>query len=246
MRSPPTDRSAEVSLPAARTRFRSPGPSGSRRTTRRWISTDSGTRVTALRHRPDAWIGWRFLYAPGAGSNLDDPLGHHLAQALPARGIEVIRFQFPYMEAGRKMPDRAPVLEQTWRAVIEAFRGGAARLAVGGRSMGGRMASHVVSQGAPVEALILLAYPLHPPGRPEKRRDRHLPGISAPTLFCSGTRDAFATPSEIRTAASLLPDSRVHLLEGADHGFNVLKSSGRTREEVWSEAVSAIQAWLPG
>jgi hypothetical protein len=154
-----------------------------------------------------------------------------------------VRFQFPYQEARRKAPDRNPVLEATWLAVIEAVHG-PERLVVGGRSMGGRIASQVVAKGAAADALALFAYPLHPPGRPERRRDEHLSSIRVPALFCSGTSDAFASPEELAEAAALVPNSLVHLLESADHGFAVRKASGRTRNEVWQEAVDAMWEWL--
>ena len=110
--------------------------------------------------------------------------------------------------------------------------------------MGGRIASQVVAQGQDVDALCLFAYPLHQPGKPSSRRDEHLPSITAPTLFCSGTRDTFATPDELRVAASKVPSSTVRLLEGADHGFKVLKSSGRPLEDVWHEAVGYLADWV--
>ena len=188
--------------------------------------------------------GWTFVYAPGAGSNIRDPFGAFAATALAAAGVTTLRFQFPYMEAGRRAPDRPPLLEATWRAVIDASRGDASRLVVGGRSMGGRIASQVVAQGVAVDALALFAYPLHPPGKPEQLRTEHLAAIEAPVLFCSGTRDAFASPDELRAAARGVRHATVHLLEAADHGFAVPKASGRTREQVWSEAVSTMVAWL--
>jgi predicted alpha/beta-hydrolase family hydrolase len=95
-----------------------------------------------------------------------------------------------------------------------------------------------------VDALALFAYPLHPPGRPEQARDAHLPALHLPVLFCSGTNDAFASPDETRAAAAKTARSTVHLMEAADHGFNVPKSSGRTRNDVWAEAVIALQEWL--
>jgi predicted alpha/beta-hydrolase family hydrolase len=110
--------------------------------------------------------------------------------------------------------------------------------------MGGRIGSHVVAQGTKAAALALFAYPLHPPGKPEQRRDAHLPDIAVPTLFCSGTRDAFASPEELREASTLVPNASVHALDGADHGFAVPKSSGRTLQDVWAEAVDALVAWL--
>ena len=148
------------------------------------------------------------------------------------------------MEAGKRRPDPSRVLEETWQQVIHSVRPSATKLIIGGRSMGGRIASQVVAQGAQVEGLALFAYPLRPPSNPLKWRDEHLPDIHVPTLFCSGTRDAFGTPEELKAAASKAPDATVRLLECADHGFAVLKSSGRTREDVWTEAIDGLLAWL--
>ena len=202
--------------------------------------------VTAIRTPPEATPnGWMFIYAPGAGSNVHDRFGARACRSLAAQGFDAVRFQFPYMEAGKRRPDRTPVVEATWRAVIETLRHDGVRLAVGGRSFGGRIASQVVAGGTPADALELFAYPLHPPGNPEKMRDEHLPLIGVPTLFCSGTRDAFGAPDELRDAASKVPDATLHLLDHADHGFSVPKSSGRTREDVWDEAIDAVIDWLP-
>lgn len=208
------------------------------------ITLADGRPITALRTEPAVDAGWTFIYAPGAGSNIHDPFGAFAARELAALGVAVVRLQFPYQEAGKRAPDRPPVLEETWRSVIEAVRREGARLAVGGRSMGGRIASQVVAQGVDVDALVLFAYPLHPPGRPEQVRDGHLPSIAVPTLFCSGTNDAFASPEELRAAAAKVPVSVVHLMEGADHGFAAPKVSGRTRQEVWAEAVGAMWEWM--
>jgi predicted alpha/beta-hydrolase family hydrolase len=200
-------------------------------------------KVSALRS-PARDAGWTFVYAPGAGATLDDPFGAYAAKALAARGVEVVRFEFPYMAAKKKAPDRPAVLEATWRAVIDAVRPKERKLVVGGRSMGGRIASQVMAQGVKADALALFAYPLHPPGRPEKARDEHLPSIACRTLFCSGTNDAFASPDELRAAASKMKRATVHLLDAADHGFAVKRSSGRTRDDVWAEAVAAMARWL--
>ena len=201
--------------------------------------------MTILRSGTDTTSGILFIYAPGAGSNINDPFGGHLALELPKHAIECWRFQFPYMEAGRGGLDRPPVLEATWREVIELARGDTGkRVVAGGRSMGGRIASQVVAQGTAVTGLALFAYPLHPPGRPEQPRSEHLPRIVVPTLFCSGTRDAYGTLAELETAAHLVPEARLHFLEGADHGFSALKASGRTREAVWQEASTALVDWL--
>jgi predicted alpha/beta-hydrolase family hydrolase len=203
--------------------------------------------VTAVRTAPETSPnGWLFIYAPGAGSNVHDPFSARACHSLAARGFDAVRFQFPYMEAGKRRPDRPQVLETTWRAVIESVRQDGVRLAMGGRSMGGRIASQVVADGTPADALALFAYPLRPPSNPEKIRDQHLPLIDVPTLFCSGTRDSFGTPDELRVAASKVPRATLHLLEGADHGFSVPKSSGRTREQVWDEAIQAMLDHLAG
>ena len=156
-----------------------------------------------------------------------------------------MRFQFPYAEAGRKTPDRPPVLEATWLAAIEVARHRDGKLVVGGRSMGGRIASQVVANQTAVDALALFAYPLHPPGRPEQRRDAHLASIQVPTLFCSGTNDAFATPEELREAATKVPSSLVHILDGADHSFRAPKRVRPSQEQIWREAVDALIDWLP-
>ncbi len=203
--------------------------------------------VSAIRTEPEGGAStWLFVYAPGAGSNVNDPFGAYVANRLATEGFSVVRFQFPYMENGRRRPDRTPVLEETWRRVSSAVRVPGLRLAVGGRSMGGRIASHVVAQGVEVDALALFAYPLRPPGNPDRRRDGHLPEIAVPTLFCSGTRDDFATPEELQNAASMVPKAHVHVLDGANHGFSVLKSSGKTRQDIWVEAVDAMVVWLAG
>jgi predicted alpha/beta-hydrolase family hydrolase len=204
-----------------------------------------GGSVSSLRSGP-ADAEWTLVYAPGAGSNLNDPFGAHAARALEAEGIACVRFQFPYSEAKRSIPDRQPVLEATWRGVLDHVRPQSKRIVAGGRSMGGRMASLVVAGGAEVDALALFAYPLHPPGKPEQLRTEHLASIKVPTLFCCGDRDTFGTVEEMNAAAKLVPNSSHHVLEGADHGFAVLKASGRKREDVWDEAVATLLSFLKG
>jgi hypothetical protein len=207
------------------------------------ITVRAGVSVTAIRVAAKGAAGWTCVYAPGAGSNVNDPFGKHLCDALAARGVTAVRFQFPYQEAGRSGPDKPEVLGATWRAVIDAVRGDG-KLVIGGRSMGGRIASMVHADGVACDALALFAYPLHPPGRPDKMRDEHLPSIKARTLFVSGTNDAFASPDELRAAASKVKRASLHLLKAADHGFNVKKSSDRTKADVFEEAAGAMIKWL--
>ena len=211
------------------------------------FNISEGQTVSGIRTTLDTGpASWMFLYAPGAGSNINDAFGRYVCRQLAEQGIASCRFEFPYMQARKRGPDRPPVLEATWREVIGTLYSDGVKLIVGGRSMGGRIASQVVAQGELVDGLALFAYPLHPPGRESDLRDKHLPAISVPTLFCSGTRDAFGSPEELTTAAGLISGSRLHFLEGADHGFSVPKSSGHTREDVWNEAVSAMVDWLQG
>ena len=192
---------------------------------------------------------WQFIYAPGAGSNVQDPFGVYACQALAAQGIPSARFQFPYQEAGSRRPDRPLVLQDTWRSVLNAVRLPDINVVIGGRSMGGRVATLMVAEGLAetttgVAGLVAFAYPLHQPGHPEKARVQHLPNIRVPTLFCSGTRDTFGTPEEMSSATKQVKGSRLHFMEGADHSFAVLKRSGRTKEEVYAEAVSTLIAFV--
>ena len=157
-----------------------------------------GRNVTALLSRaqsPDT--GWTFIYAPGAGSNIDDPFGDYAASRLAQRGISTALFQFPYMEEKRRTPDRTSVLEATWRAAIEAFHRPDSRLVAAGRSMGGRIASLVAAQGAPLDALALFAYPLHSPGS-DKWRDGHFPAISQPYCFVQARVTPLQRPESLQ------------------------------------------------
>ena len=209
------------------------------------VPIGDGSTVSAVKTAPDSTpVRSLFIYAPGAGSNINDPIGTYLDRRLPDAGVSIVRFQFPYMEAAKRRPDSRAVLEDTWRRIIGRFSDSGVPLIAGGRSMGGRIVSQVVAQGSQVDGLALFAYPLHSPAKSSNWRDEHLPGLSVPTLFCSGTRDAFATPDELAQAASMASNPTVHLLESHDHGFATLKSSGRTRADVWSEAADRFLQWL--
>lgn len=153
---------------------------------------------------------------------------------LAARGITVATFDFPYITAGRGVPDKPPVLEAHWRKVLDEVRGRAdfARLPlfIGGKSMGGRMATQLAAAEPelPVAGLVLLGYPLHPPGQPQKRRDAHLASIHKPMLVIQGSRDTFGTPDELRPILdALAPPASLHVVEGGDHSFKVSRSADR-------------------
>jgi len=206
---------------------------------------DKGTVSAVRTEAKGSANGWIFVYAPGAGARLDDGFGVYAAGRLSEAGIDTVRFQFPYMESGKRRPDRNDVLEATWAAVLAEVLHDGVRVVAGGRSMGGRIASQVAAKSDEIDALALFAYPLHPPWNRSQHRDLHFPDIQIPTLFCSGTRDEFATPEELTVATATVDGAVVKLLDGADHGFNMLKRSGRTREQVWEEAVDEMIHWLP-
>jgi predicted alpha/beta-hydrolase family hydrolase len=208
------------------------------------IKLEDGRAISAVRHGPKSGAAWTVIYAPGAGSNIDDAFGVCLCETLAAQGATAVRFQFPYQEAGKSAPDRPPVLEAAWRAVIDAVRPAKGKLCIGGRSMGGRVASMVHAAGVKCDALALYAYPLHAPGKPDQPRTEHLPSIRARTLLVSGTNDAFGAPDELAAAAKLVKRSKLHLLDGADHGYAVPKRTGRTKTDVYAEAVSITAKWL--
>jgi predicted alpha/beta-hydrolase family hydrolase len=211
----------------------------------RQVKLRTGRReMTAVIVEPDGAHTQVVVYAPGAGSNVNDRFGVYLSRVLAEAGVASVRFQFPYTEEGSRRPDPPSVTEAAWRVAVETARNVASTVIASGRSFGGRMASQAVAKGMPVAGLALFAYPLHPPKQPANLRDGHLGSVRAPTLFCSGTRDAFASPEELKAAASRAPNARVVLLEGADHGFGVLKSSGRTVAQVYQEAASALVEWL--
>ena len=160
------------------------------------------------------------LLAPGAGADRDQATLVALDRAATDAGMTVVRMDFPYRKAGRRAPDRAPVLVEAVRA--EAAAVGSGSLVLGGRSMGGRMCSIAVASGLIPSAvgLLLISYPLHPPGKPSTLRTEHFPSISVPCLFISGTRDAFGSPSELEEATALIPGPVRHeWIEGKDHAL---------------------------
>ena len=170
-----------------------------------------------------------------------------LASLFDARGLTVVRFNFPYTEKGSRRPDPMPVLESRVAEVATRVRAEApaAPLVLGGRSMGGRAASMLVAGGFACEGLLLLAYPLHPAGKPERLRDAHLARIGVPALCLNGTRDPLCRRDLMDAVVERLPGSfRMHWIEEADHGFHVRKSSGRTDDDVLREIGDVTGEWL--
>ena len=204
-----------------------------------------GLDLRVYRAGGDARAG--LVLAHGAGAGQSSPFITSAARGLAARGTSTVTFDFAYMAEGRRIPDRGPVLEARWRsAVAEARRAlGPGPLFIGGKSMGGRIASQVAAAGglAPLAGLVFLGYPLHPPGRPERRRDAHLPGIAEPMLFVQGGRDPFGTAEEIRAILPALKRASLHEVPGGDHSFKV-PGGPAAQPRALDEALDAVARWI--
>jgi predicted alpha/beta-hydrolase family hydrolase len=186
------------------------------------------------------------VLAHGAGAGQSSAFMVRMAEGLARRGLSTATFDFPYVAAGRKVPDRAAVLERAWTDALAAARELLPELPlyIGGKSMGGRIATHVASlgQAGSLGGIILLGYPLHPPGRPDQRRDAHLPAIREPMLFVQGSRDPFGSAEEIRALLPSLRNATLHEIEGGDHSFKVPGGLGR-QEPVLSDVMDTVAAW---
>jgi predicted alpha/beta-hydrolase family hydrolase len=188
-----------------------------------------------------------FVCAHGAGGSMDDRSTQAAATQLRSRGLHVVRFNFLYREKGSGAPDPMPRLKECYATVAAHARSAVAPdlLILGGRSMGGRVASMLAADSYLCDGLLLLAYPLHPAGQPDRLRDAHLGRIRVPVLCFNGTRDTLCRRDLMEAAIGRLSDRWTqHWLEGADHGFHVLKSSGRSEAEVLNEVGSASAAWV--
>jgi uncharacterized protein len=184
-----------------------------------------------------------FVCAHGAGGHKDDQAMLRLAACLEPLNLQIIRFNFPYREAGSKRIDPMPLLKASFVSQVEKTKAG--RLIIGGRSMGGRVASMLAAEGFQCDGLLLAAYPLHPAGQPEKLRDAHLPDIRCPVLCLNGTRDALCRRDLMEKALrSVSAPWTMRWIEGADHSFHVLRSSGRTDADVDREVGEAVGSWL--
>ncbi len=188
------------------------------------------------------------VLAHGAGAPMDSPFMNRVSAGLASRGIRVARFEFAYMakrrtEGRRGAPDRQPALCARWKDVI-AQLGGGPRVVIGGKSMGGRIASMVADE---VEArgLVCFGYPFHPPGEPERLRTAHLADLRTPALFLQGTRDPFGT-REDAAGYTLSAAIRIAWLEGGDHSFKPPARSGRTEAQNVAEAIDAAAAFVEG
>jgi len=202
---------------------------------------------------PERRAGIALLLAHGAGGNQMSPFMVDYAKGLAERGIGVATFNFVYSEQKRRLPDRNDKLEACWRAVIAAARSGAlseeitrARLAIGGKSMGGRIATQVAaSDPEGIAALVAVGYPLHPPGKPEQLRTKHLPALAVPMLIVQGERDSFGTPDELRPVLrGIKAKTELYVVEAGDHSFKVPKSAGVAQAQVHARVLDEIARWL--
>jgi uncharacterized protein len=214
------------------------------------VRLGTGAATSALVYPGDDAAATLVL-AHGAGAGQRSAFMVAFAAALSSLGLDVVTFNFPYTEQRRRIPDRAPVLEACYRDVIAAVRGelGSARrvLCIGGKSMGGRIATQVAAADAslPVAGLVLLGYPLHPPGRPLERRDKHLPSIGRPMLFVQGTRDAFGTPDELtQILQTLEPAPTLQVVPQGDHSFKLSRKDPAAQAAIETVIQRSIAGWI--
>lgn len=215
------------------------------------VSLPAGGTVTARIYEPampaaDAAL----ILGHGAGAGHDSPFMIAYGTELAALGFSTVTFNFLYIEQRRRVPDRRPALEACYQAVIDRVRAevpAAQRaLFIGGKSMGGRIATYVAtSPEAGLAGVVLLGYPLHPPGRPDERRDAHLPEVAAPMLFVQGSRDAFGTPAELEAVMPLLGGlASLHVVSGGDHSFKVAKAGQQGQALVHAGVQRVITDWI--
>jgi predicted alpha/beta-hydrolase family hydrolase len=193
--------------------------------------------------------GVTLILGHGAGAGQASAFMVNFATELASRGLDAVTFNFFYAEHRRGAPDPNDKLEACYRAVIETVRKhkklARNRLAIGGKSMGGRIASQVAAAGVgDLAGLVFIGYPLHPPGKPEKLRSKHLPLIRSPMLFVQGSRDVFGTAEELRPIVKKLSRATLHVIEGGDHSLKVPKSAGVTQDEVYKAVQDEIARWL--
>ena len=216
------------------------------------VDIDDSQSVTAALYRSSAKTraGITLILGHGAGAGQTSGFLVMFAGELAARGIDVVTFNFSYIERGRNVPDPGDKLEACYRAVIAAARAHKKlsnnKLAIGGKSMGGRIASQVAAKGLDdLAGLVFLGYPLHPPGKPEQLRSKHLPNIKAPMLFVQGSRDSFGTPDELRPILKKLKTPcKLYGVEGGDHSLKVPKKAGVPQEQVYATVLEEIANWL--
>ena len=211
------------------------------------IAVPGNGEVSALLVRPPT-ARWLLVLGHGAGAGMTHPFLESLAKELAEAGVVTLRYQFPYIEERRRVPDKPEVLISTVAAAIDRARETAPELPLlaGGKSMGGRMTSQASAQGLlePVKGLVFFGFPLHPPNRPGTKRAEHLAKVNVPMLFLQGTRDTLADLTLLRPICEELgPRATLHVIPEGDHSFHVLKKAGKTDAEVIKELAETTAAW---
>jgi len=215
------------------------------------VFLEAGAETTALVYSASGSSTVALILGHGAGAGQRSAFMANMSRMLAALGVDVVTFNFLYTEQRRRIPDRPPVLEACYRSVIDAVRGNVAsaraHLFIGGKSMGGRIATQVAAadRDLPVAGLVLLGYPLHPPGRPDQRRDKHLPAIGRPMLFVQGSRDAFGTPAELTPVlASLDQKATLHVVQGGDHSFKLSRTDAAAQAAALDDVARTAADWI--
>lgn len=222
------------------------------RVRRRSVAVDETRRSGCVWAVPEgfrAGVTPAVVLAPGAGSGMDSPFLRFFHEGVAAAGLLAVKLDFPYRVEGRRAPDRPEVLERAWRQVLAAVRADPeltpGPVFAGGKSMGGRIASRVAAAGEPLAGLVLLGYPLHPPGRPERLRAEHLEAVRCPMLFVQGSRDRLCALDRLRPVlAGLAGDVRLEVLEGGDHSLEPPRCGGSPGLSLWPRALDAVVAWV--
>lgn len=223
------------------------------------VELDRGVTVTATRYAAGPSPTATLVLGHGAGAGQSSGFMIEFATGLAARGLDVVTFNFPFTERGKKLPDPQPVLESCFRSVMANVAsdpaGRGLPLFIGGKSLGGRIASHAAASRDADEfaaetwwdrlrGLVLLGYPLHPPGKPQQVRVSHLPGVGRPMLVVQGAKDAFGTPDELRLFFDVLPSRcDIYAVEQANHSLEVPKRSGISQADVYAAAQDRIAQW---
>lgn len=219
------------------------------------IEVEGGGHVSGILVRPEK-VSWLLVLGHGAGTGMHHPFMGALAEELARVGVATLRYQFPYMEERRKVPDKPAVLMATVAAAVRAARQFLTQeaapdlpLLAGGKSMGGRMTSQAASEGLipEVRGLVFFGFPLHPPKQPGTKRAEHLAKVTLPMLFLQGTRDELADLKLLKPICKKLGErATLHVIETADHSFHVLKRSGRSDAEVLRELAETTARWAEG
>jgi predicted alpha/beta-hydrolase family hydrolase len=213
----------------------------------KFLASRSAGEVSALLVRPEG-ARWLYVFGHGAGAGMRHRFMEDAAVALAAHGIATFRYQFPYVEQGSRRIDPQPILLSTVRSAVAAARAAAGDLPLlaGGKSMGGRMTSLAASKEplVDVRGIVFFGFPLHPAGAPATEGGEHLAAVPNPMLFLQGTRDKLADLDLLRPIVDQLgPRATLHVVEGADHGLDMLKRSGRTAKDVLEELAKTMAAW---